>query len=189
MNLEIRTMVKLYILNGPNLNFLGKRQPDVYGIATLDDIKSTIVNLVDNVELDFYQTNSEAELIDYVHKIFVTANQGQLADISVGVIINPGAFTHYSYALYDALLMLKDVRIPVIELHISNPTSRDEFRHNSVVAPAVTATIAGCGVQGYALATEHILHLLQTTNSDSITATDSTSDSEVEAMKGGATPN
>jgi 3-dehydroquinate dehydratase-2 len=130
---------------------LGKREPKIYGIETLPDIEKIVQTTLENqnssVKLISKQTNSEGELIDWIHEIF--NDQAN----TTGIILNPGAFTHYSYGLRDALAMLNELPFKVIELHISNPNSRELFRSNSVVSPVVTGTIAGFGTDGYRLAT------------------------------------
>lgn len=133
------------MLNGPNLNLLGKREPEVYGTATLselsDSLSATAVDL--GLELDFRQTNSEGELIDWLHEAFTTKTP---------VVLNPAAFTHYSYALHDACAMLTGSGVKLIEVHITNPHAREEFRHNSVVSSVATGVIAGFGMNSYRLA-------------------------------------
>lgn len=143
-------MTKIYLLHGPNLNLLGQRQTDIYGLNDLKSIENSIFELSknSNLELDSFQTNSEGDLIDKIHQIYQN-NDGD-------VIINPGAFTHYSYGLGDAVAMLKDKNIKVIEVHISNPHTREKFRHNSVISQHSTGTIAGLGILGYKLAFEYL---------------------------------
>ncbi len=130
------------ILNGPNLNLLGTRQPEVYGRATLDDVEALCAETAEQVGLaiDFRQTNGEGELISWVQEC-----RGKAA----GIIINPGGYTHTSIALMDALLA---VDLPTIELHVSNIHRREEFRHHSYVSRAATGVICGLGVRGYAVA-------------------------------------
>lgn len=132
------------MLNGPNLNLLGEREPSVYGSESLADVQRALSEIYPRVE--FRTSNSESEMIGWVHEIF---RQGK--EHTLGVIINPGAFTHYSYALRDALAVLKQADIRCVELHISNPSAREEFRHTSVISPVVTGVIAGLGIGGYAL--------------------------------------
>jgi 3-dehydroquinate dehydratase-2 len=138
------------ILNGPNLNRLGTREPDIYGTMSLADIESQCLQLAGELGLaiDFRQTNDEAELIAWLH---------EAADSAAGVIINPAAFTHYSYAIGDACAL---VTVPIIETHLSNPAAREEFRHTSVVAGYVTGTIAGFGASSYLLALRAMATLL-----------------------------
>jgi 3-dehydroquinate dehydratase-2 len=155
---------KLYLLNGPNLNLLGDREPSVYGVQNLASVEHLISEALaadssaaeagaEEFEVDARQTNSEAELIEWIHGIYA-ANSDAHKDL--GVILNPGAFTHYSYGLRDALALLHQIGVRVIEVHISNPHAREEFRHNSVVSPVVTGTIAGLGVHGYELALNYL---------------------------------
>jgi 3-dehydroquinate dehydratase-2 len=138
-------MRKVLVLNGPNLAQLGSREPDVYGTTNYVDLVSAItaegVSL--GIETDIRQTNDEAELIGWLHE----ALENQL-----DVVLNPAAFTHYSYALRDAASMLTKSGRKLIEVHISNPNAREEFRHNSVIAGVATGTIAGLGTNSYLLA-------------------------------------
>jgi len=135
-------MSAVWVLNGPNLNRLGTREPDVYGHATYADL----VALCEREGADLglavtvRQTNDEAELVGWLHAA---------ADSGTPVILNPAAFTHYSYAIRDACAMLTG---PLVEVHISNPAAREEFRHTSVVAAVATGTIAGFGLDSYRLA-------------------------------------
>ena len=135
-------MPSVYVLNGPNLNRLGTREPDVYGTLTLDDIAAACAEVGHAVGVDVtvLQTNDEAELISWLHRA---------QDEGAGVVINPAAFTHYSYALRDACAIVTG---PIIEVHLSNPAAREEFRHTSVISGVVTGTIAGLGVDSYLLA-------------------------------------
>ena len=134
----------IYILNGPNLNLLGKRQPEIYGHETLDDVAAKCRATAEKLgfEICFHQSNREYELIDWIQEARETA---------AAIVINPAAFTHTSLAILDALLMCE---FPIIEVHISDPEQREQFRHFSYVAEAATATIAGQGTQGYLLALE-----------------------------------
>ena len=134
-------------LNGPNLNRLGKRQPDVYGTTTLADVEDTLRKRAEDygIDLDFKQSNSEAELIGWVH---------DAADRRAAVIINPGGLTHTSVALRDALAEIAD-GAGFIEVHISNVHAREEFRHHSYLSPIAIGVIAGLGVKGYELALEY----------------------------------
>ncbi len=135
-------MARIIIVNGPNLNLLGSRETDHYGTVSLDQINSDLTELAQQLglEVSFFQSNSEGSLIDYIHR------EASKAD---GMIINPGALTHYSYALRDAITA---VNIPSIEVHLSNIHAREEFRSKSVIAPTVDGQIAGLGSYGYALA-------------------------------------
>ena len=135
------------VLNGPNLNRLGKRQPDVYGTTTLADVEDTLRKRAEDygIDLDFKQSNSEAELIGWVH---------DAADRRAAVIINPGGLTHTSVALRDALAEIAD-GAGFIEVHISNVHAREEFRHHSYLSPIAIGEITGLGVKGYELALEY----------------------------------
>jgi 3-dehydroquinate dehydratase-2 len=143
-------MQTVLVLNGPNLARLGSREPDVYGTATLEDLRqaceSTAAEL--GLAVDFRQTDDESELIAWVH---------EAADRRVPIVLNPAAFTHYSYALRDALAMRT---APLVEVHISNPAAREAFRHNSVVAAVADGTIAGFGFASYLLALRAVAGLL-----------------------------
>jgi len=144
-------MKKILILNGPNLNRLGTREPDVYGSATYTDLVTSLTKLAVklNVAVEVKQTNDEAELIDWLH---------EAADNKLDVIINPAAFTHYSYALRDACAIVSSAGLRLIEVHISNPHSREEFRHKSVISAVATGVIAGFGQDSYALALRQLAH-------------------------------
>ncbi len=141
-------MNKILIINGPNLNLLGKRETEIYGIKTLkeieDECKRTFEN--ENINLVFFQSNSESEIIDIIQK----------AQEYNGLIINAGAFTHTSIAIHDALKVLK---IPKIEIHISNIYSREEFRKNSFISPVVNGIIAGFGTSVYQIAIKSLQYL------------------------------
>ena len=140
----------IVILNGPNLNMLGLRQPEIYGSATLDDVEALCAEAAEalGLAIDFRQTNGEGELISWVQECRGRAQ---------GIVINPAGYTHSSVALMDALLA---VELPVIEVHISNIHRREEFRHHSFVSRAATGVICGLGVRGYALALTAMAGLL-----------------------------
>ena len=140
-------MKTVYILNGPNLNLLGTREPEIYGKATLADVETICVQACTKagLGLSFSQSNHEGVLLDTLHEIARAAPSGQVA----GVILNAGAYTHTSIALHDALKALPCYKI---ELHISNTFAREGFRHHSYLSAAVDAVMAGLGVNGYALA-------------------------------------
>ena len=127
----------IYVLNGPNLNLLGTREPEIYGTQTLDDIRDSLVESANGRAVEFRQTNAEGVLVDWVQE----ANREGAA-----LILNAGAYTHTSIALHDAL---RACTIPVIEVHLSNPAAREAFRQTNYVTPAATATIAGLGARGY----------------------------------------
>lgn len=135
----------IYVLNGPNLNLLGSREPEIYGHDTLDDIEQMLEKRAEELDVDvrFYQSNHEGQLIDWMHH--ARANQAR------AVIINPAGFTHTSIALLDAALA---ITLPVFEVHLSDPAKREEFRHISYIGRAARATIAGKGAQGYLEALE-----------------------------------
>lgn len=140
-------MKKVFVLNGPNLNLLGTREPAVYGSQTLDDVKKLCQRAAkaNGLALDFRQSNHEGDLVDALHEAGRLQAGGKLA----GVVLNAGAYTHTSVALHDAI---KGVGVTVIELHISNVHAREAFRHHSYISPAAKAVMAGFGVNGYALA-------------------------------------
>jgi 3-dehydroquinate dehydratase-2 len=133
----------VYVLNGPNLNLLGMREPEIYGSDTLDDIAGRLEDKAKalGVEIDMRQSNHEGHLIDWLHEA--------QAKGAKAVILNPGGFTHTSVALHDAV---KAIDVPVIEVHLSNPQARESFRRRSFVAPAARGTITGFGPLGYELA-------------------------------------
>lgn len=134
------------IINGPNLNRLGKRNPEVYGSETFEETLEAIRNRFQGIDIRYFQSNSEGEIIDII--------QRENLDNSVaGIILNPGAYAHYSYAIADAV---EDSDKPVVEVHISNIHAREEFRAKSVTARAASAVIAGCGRKGYSLAIEYL---------------------------------
>ncbi|MBM7650447.1 3-dehydroquinate dehydratase-2 [Bacillus ectoiniformans] len=141
-------MKKILVLNGPNLNRLGKREPEIYGADTLEDLEQRLMELgkQQGAEVLVFQSNHEGALIDRIH---------QAADEEVcGIIFNPGAFTHYSYAIRDAVA---SISVPVVEVHISNIHAREEFRHQSVIAPVAVGQICGLGLLGYELAMKSFL--------------------------------
>ena len=133
----------IYVLNGPNLNLLGLREPDVYGTDTLDDIAERLEERAKalGVRLDIRQSNHEGHLVDWLHEARLKGAKA--------AILNAGAFTHTSVALHDAV---KAIGLPVIEVHLSNPQAREAFRHHSFVAPVARGTITGLGALGYELA-------------------------------------
>ena len=137
------TLPTIYVLNGPNLNLLGTREPEIYGSDTLDDIAGALEDRARalGVQVEIRQSNHEGHLIDWLHEA--------QAEGAKAVILNPGGFTHTSVALHDAV---KAIATPVIELHLSNPHARESFRRRSFVAPVAKGTIAGFGALGYQLA-------------------------------------
>jgi 3-dehydroquinate dehydratase-2 len=140
------------VLQGPNLNLLGTREPEIYGRETLDAIHAGLVARAAELGLDIdcFQSNHEGALIDAIH-----AARGRCA----AIVINPGAFTHYAWGLHDALAAFDG---PVIEVHISNPNAREPWRHTSVVSPVATGTIVGLGIHGYELAVAAVARKLAT---------------------------
>ncbi len=139
--------MKILVMNGPNLNLLGEREPSVYGDNSLDAINERLKAQAENAgaEIDFYQSNHEGALIDKLHEARTEFDY---------IILNAGAYTHYSYAIRDAIAAIK---IPVIEVHLSNVHSRDEFRHKSVISPVCKGVIAGFGEHSYVLALNYAL--------------------------------
>ena len=137
-------MTSVLVLNGPNLDRLGSREPDVYGSATLRDLQERLEDEARaGVTIDLRQTNDEAELIGWLH---------EAVDGGHPVILNPAAFTHYSYALSDAAKLVTSAGLTLVEVHISNPHAREEFRHTSVISAVATGVIAGFGFDSYSLA-------------------------------------
>jgi len=143
--------MKILVINGPNLNLLGKREPGIYGAQTLEEINSSLQEAAQTlqVSLEFVQSNAEGDLVDAI--------QGA-AGVFAGIIINPAAYTHTSIALRDAIAA---VGLPAVEVHLSNIYSREEFRHNSYIAPVSIGQISGFGPAGYRLALEGLVGYLQ----------------------------
>lgn len=135
-------MPEILVVNGPNLNLLGKREPDIYGKSSLEELNAKLKEIAGKLGLDlvFFQSNSEGAIIDFLHK------NGFEAD---GLIINPGALTHYSYALRDAI---SAVSIDTVEVHMSNIHAREKFRRRSVIAPVCSGSLTGFGAYGYVMA-------------------------------------
>ncbi|AZB43545.1 type II 3-dehydroquinate dehydratase [Bacillus sp. FJAT-42376] len=135
-------MKRYLVLNGPNLNRLGKREPDVYGRKTLTDLERELLQFGEDsgIEITCFQSSHEGDIIDAIH---------EADEQYAGIVLNPGAFTHYSYAIRDAVA---GVSVPVMEVHISNVYAREEFRRHSVIAPVAAGQIAGLGFFGYRLA-------------------------------------
>ena len=143
-------MSLIFVLNGPNLNLLGKRQPDIYGRETLEDVERDCRRVAGEhgLEMRFHQSNREYEIIDWIH---------EAREIAAGIVINPAAFTHTSVAILDAL---NTFDAPIIEVHISNVHKREAFRHHSYVSGVASGVIAGFGTQGYQLAIQRLAHLI-----------------------------
>lgn len=143
-------MKKILIINGPNLNMLGLREPEIYGSQTLSDVEQLCLNTARNLklEVDFRQSNNEGEIVDWLQDAYKKID---------GIVINAAAYTHTSVAIHDAL-KLHD--IPIIEVHISDPKKREEFRHTSFIEPLATQVIAGEGFQGYEMALDKLSKLL-----------------------------
>ncbi|WP_157001226.1 type II 3-dehydroquinate dehydratase [Agromyces laixinhei] len=142
-------MTTILVLNGPNLGRLGTREPEVYGSESLADIRDSLAGAVPgDVEIDLRQSDDEAELIGWIH---------EAADRKLPVVLNPAAFTHYSYALRDAAAQLKQAGVPLVEVHLSNPHSRETFRHTSVISGVATGVIAGFGSDSYRMAVDWVL--------------------------------
>jgi 3-dehydroquinate dehydratase II len=135
---------RIFVLNGVNLGTLGTRRPEVYGSLTLDDIEKLLRDEYPNVDLEFRQTDFEGEMVGFVRE----------AAGSDGLVVNPGAWTHYSYAIHDAL---EAVDVPKVEVHLSNVHTREQWRRHSVISPAVDAVVAGMEAQGYAAAVRYLL--------------------------------
>lgn len=138
-------MRKVLVLNGPNLGRLGSREPEIYGAMNFAELKAQVLEVAEQLALDVEvrQSDSETELIHWLH---------EAVDSGTDVVINPAAFTHYSYALRDAGAMVTKAGLKLIEVHISNPHAREAFRHNSVISGVATGVIAGLGIKGYLLA-------------------------------------
>ena len=147
--------MKILVINGPNLNMLGRREASYYGVKTLSDIEEAIKGKADglSVEVEFFQSNHEGAIVDFL--------QDSASDAS-GVIINAGALTHYGISMRDALV---DSRLPIVEIHLSNIHAREEFRHHSVIASIAVGQIAGLGWRGYIFALEYLVaHLREEGN-------------------------
>ena len=136
--------MKILIINGPNLNLLGRREPGIYGSQTFEDYLEQLRKAYPADEIAYYQSNHEGDIIDAIHK----AGYDTPTD---GIVLNAGAYTHTSVAIHDAI---KAIKVPVIEVHISNVHQREEFRHHSYISPAASGIIIGFGIEGYRLAIE-----------------------------------
>ena len=143
--------LRIFVINGPNLNMLGKRPESIYGKQTLDEINKSLFEEANELglQIEFYQSNHEGELVETIHKAHHEAN---------GIIVNLAAYSHYSIALRDAIEILT---IPVIEVHLSNIYSREDFRHKSLISPLVDGVICGLGPWGYKLALEAFLNIAE----------------------------
>ena len=148
---EASRVPRFLVINGPNLNLLGSRSPEIYGATTLPEIEAQVTKKAEKlgVRVDFFQSNSEGAIIDYI--------QGNSSDAQ-GIIINPGALTHYSYSLRDALA---DARPPTVEVHLSNIHAREPWRRRSVIADAARGQISGLGWRGYVAALEILAALIR----------------------------
>src|SRR3954454_5415194 len=143
-------MTTVLVLSGPNLNLLGDREPEVYGTETIDDHVATFTRTLEGAaDVEHLQSNHEGELVEAIHAA---------RDRCAAIVINPGAFTHYAWAIHDALAAFDG---PIIEVHLSNPNAREAWRHTSVVAPVATGSIMGFGGTSYALAVEAVANLLE----------------------------
>lgn len=150
---NVINMRKVLVVNGPNLGRLGVRQPDVYGNQDFETLCALCKKWAQelNLQVEVRQSDDEAQMVHWMH---------EAADTHTPVVMNPAAFTHYSYALADAAHMVLDAGVPLMEVHISNPSARDSFRKISVISPVATGTITGMGLYGYKLAIEAVAHLI-----------------------------
>lgn len=139
----------ILILNGPNLNLTGRREPEIYGIRTFEDLTLTLRRLFPKVEFIYFQSNIEGEIIDKLHEFGFSAQ---------GIILNAGAYTHTSVAIGDAI---KAIETPVIEVHLSNVFARESFRHHSFISPNAKGYLCGFGLYGYIVAAESLIHSFQ----------------------------
>jgi 3-dehydroquinate dehydratase II len=149
-------MPSVLVLNGPNLNLLGTRKPEVYGTTSLADVEEMCREVAGKLglDLDFRQSNHEGQLIDWLHECGRAVKAGE----SIGAVYNPGAHTHTSVALHDAI---EGAEVPVIECHISNVHKREEFRHHSFISPVASGIVVGFGVHGYVLAIQGLHRLFE----------------------------
>ena len=138
-------MARVFVLNGVNLGALGTRRPEVYGTMTLKDLEDLLRERFPEADFEFRQTDHEGEMVGYIRE----------AKASSGIVINPGAWTHYSYAIHDALEAVEDV--PKVEIHLTNVHTREPWRRHSVISPAVSAVVAGMGTYGYEAAVGYII--------------------------------
>lgn len=149
--------MKILVIQGPNLNLLGQREPHVYGSENLESLHDTLISYgkQNGIIVNTMQSNHEGEIIDALHRV---------REIYDGIILNAGAYTHYSYAIRDAIAA---IAIPVVEVHISNIYKREEFRHKSVIAPVVCGQITGLGTFGYRAALDYLQEIIMTKKVDS----------------------
>ena len=158
--------MKILIINGPNLNLLGRREPGIYGAETFECYLETLRSNYPQVEISYFQSNHEGDIVDAIHRAGFGAEANLCPDnhrvadlagvtLADGIILNAGAYTHTSVAIHDAI---KAIRIPVIEVHISNVHQREEFRHHSFISPAASGIVIGFGIDGYRLALEGLLN-------------------------------
>ena len=139
-------IMRIQIINGPNLNLLGVREPEIYGAKGFEEYLNILRDKYPDISIEYFQSNVEGELINKIHEVGFDAD---------GIVLNAGAYTHYSLALMDAI---KSVNSPVVEVHISNVHKREEFRRHSVISPVCTGVICGFGLDSYRLAIESLLH-------------------------------
>ena len=139
-------IMRIQIINGPNLNLLGVREPEIYGAKGFEEYLHVLRDKYPDISIEYFQSNVEGELINKIHEVGFDAD---------GIVLNAGAYTHYSLALMDAI---KSVTSPVVEVHISNVHKREEFRRHSVISPVCTGVICGFGLDSYRLAIESLLH-------------------------------
>lgn len=162
---KTKQKMKILIINGPNLNLLGRREPGIYGAETFEDYLLKLREAYPDTEIGYYQSNHEGDLVDMIHVAGfggnanltgITADEQEALDAQRfdGIVLNAGAYTHTSVAIHDAI---KAISIPVIEVHISNVHQREEFRHHSYISPAASGIIIGFGIDGYRLAIEGLL--------------------------------
>ena len=156
--------MKILIINGPNLNLLGRREPGIYGAETFEDYLDELRATYEDIDIEYFQSNVEGEIVDRLHQAGF-GNEANLCDsgchpdgdIVDGIVLNAGAYTHTSVAIHDAI---KAIETPVIEVHISNVHQREEFRHHSYISPAAAGIIIGFGLNGYRLAIEGLRDII-----------------------------
>ena len=166
--------MKILIINGPNLNLLGRREPGIYGADTFEDFLERLRTQYPEVEIQYFQSNHEGDIVDRLHMAGfgrdcniggIGGDEETLATLDAarvdGVVLNAGAYTHTSVAIHDAI---RAIRVPVIEVHISNVHQREEFRHHSYISPAAAGIVVGFGIDGYRLAVEGLIGKLKVKN-------------------------